>query len=417
MSDFERIILITVLVLVFITLALVIINYILDRKKRNIGDNLKTELNQLEIAISNYINTNLMDMTNKVNNQLLSSGDISNKNISELKEKLYQTMADFQEKLNSRFNFEFKELTESIDKRMNNINEKVEERLDKGFKDANTTFINIAKRVEVIDEAQKNIQSLSEEMVSLKNILSNNQARGSYGEYQLNQLLYSIYGHNDKLYQTQYTMRDGKEVVRADAVIFMPEPNGMIAIDSKFPFTSYSKLFDNKDITKEEEQKLISQFGQEVKKHITDIARKYINPPQTTDYALMFVPSDGILALLHSQLQNIVEYARDKYVTIVSPTTIIPLLSSFKAFIIDSERNKYTKLITDELIKLSKEFRRFGDEWSKLSRAIDSVKKNSDSVNFRVEKISSKFSEIKNVGLEQGLTEDDISEEEDNLDQ
>ena len=413
MSDFERIILISVLVLVFITLTLVIINYVLDRKKRNITVSFKDELNQLEIAISNYLNTNLMDMTNKVNNQLLSSGDISNKNISELKEKLYQTMNDFQEKLNSRFNLEFKDLTESIDKRMHNINEKVEERLDKGFKDANTTFINIAKRVEVIDEAQKNIQTLSEEMISLKNILSNNQARGSFGEYQLNQLLYSIFGNNDKLYKTQYTIKEDKEVVRADAVIFMPEPNGMIAIDSKFPYSAYSKLFDNQNLTKEDEQKLMSQFGQEVKKHVTDISRKYINPPITAEYALMFVPSDGILALLHSKLQNIVEYARDKFITIVSPTTIIPLLSSFKAFIIDSERNKYTKLITDELIKLSKEFGRFGDEWIKLSRAIDSVKKNSDSVNSRVEKISSKFTVIKNVGLEKGLTEpDDISEEE-----
>lgn len=413
MSDFERVVLIIVLVLLVITLGLVIYNFVLDRKKRSISSNVKDELNQVEKSISQSLSDSLLNMGNLVNNQLLASGNIANTNISELKDKLHKAMSEFQDKLNDRFNQEFKVLTESIDKRMHNINEKVEERLDKGFKDANLTFLNIAKRVEVIDQAQKNIQNLSEEMVSLKNILSNNQARGSYGEYQLNQLLYSIYGQNDKLYRTQYTIKEGKETVRADAVIFMPEPNGMIAIDSKFPYSSYAKLFDNKDLSKEEEQKLISQFGQEVKKHITDIARKYINPPQTTDYALMFVPSDGILALLHSSLPNIVEYARDKFITIVSPTTIIPLLSSFKAFIIDFERNKYTKLITDELIKLSKEFRRFSDDWSKLSRTIDTVKKNSDSVNFRVEKISTKFNEINNVGIEQGFaSEDDESEEE-----
>lgn len=413
MSDFERVVLIIVLILLVITLGLVIYNFVLDKKKRSISSNVKDELNQVEKSISQSLSDNLLKMGNLVNNQLLASGNIANSNISELKEKLHNAMAEFQDKLNDRFNQEFKTLTESIDKRMHNINEKVEERLDKGFKDANLTFINIAKRVEVIDQAQKNIQNLSEEMVSLKNILSNNQARGSYGEYQLNQLLYSIYGQNDKLYRTQYTIKEGKETVRADAVIFMPEPNGMIAIDSKFPYSSYAKLFDNKELSKEEEQKLISQFGQEVKKHITDIAKKYINPPQTTDYALMFVPSDGILALLHSSLPNIVEYARDKFITIVSPTTIIPLLSSFKAFIIDFERNKYTKLITDELIKLSKEFRRFSDDWSKLSRTIDTVKKNSDSVNFRVEKISTKFNEINNVGIEQGFaSEDEESEEE-----
>lgn len=397
MTDFERIILFTLFALTILILILLIINFILDRKKK--AYNFKDELNHLEISISSYLNSSLLDMTNKVNNQLITAGDIQNKNISELKEKMSETISLFQEKLNNRFNFEFKELTESIDKRMLIINEKVDERLQKGFLNANDTFVNIAKRVEVIDEAQKNIQALSEEMISLKNILSNNQARGSFGEYQLNQLLYSIFGDNKKLYQIQYTIRDDNQTVRADAVIFMPEPNGMIAIDSKFPYSSYAKLFNNKNLLKEEEDKLITQFGSEIKKHITDIAKKYINPPLTTEYALMFVPSDGILTLIHSQLKNIVDYARSKYVTIVSPTTIIPLLSSFKAFIIDSERNKYTKLIKSELIKLSKEFARFETEWQKLANNIENLKKNSDSVNSRVEKINNKFYEIKNVGI------------------
>jgi DNA recombination protein RmuC len=209
----------------------------------------------------------------------------------------------------------------------------------------------------------------------------------------------------------QYTLKEDAENVRADAVVFMPKPNGMIPIDSKFPYSSYSQLFDNKELTKEEEQKIIAAFGQDVKKHINDISKKYIIPPLTTDYAFMFVPSDGILTLLHSKLVNIVEYAREKNVTIVSPTTIIPLLSSFKAFIIDSERNKYTSLITEELIKLSKEFNRFGDDWLKLSRAIDSVKKNSDQVNTRVEKIHNRFHDIKNVGLESGIGEGEETEE------
>lgn len=414
MSDFEKVVLIITGVLVLIIAVIEIINFIRNSRRNNniVEEIIVKQLNDVENTIQQNIFNTINSMQTELSKQLLHSADISNENISELKEKINKTLGEFQEKLNDRFNQEFKELTESIDKRMHNINEKVEYRLDKGFKEANTTFINIAKRVEVIDEAQKNIQELSKEMVSLQNILSNNQARGSYGEYQLNQLLYSVYGHNDRLYQTQFTIKDDKEVVRADAVIFMPEPNGLIAIDSKFPYSAYSKLFDNKELTQDEEVKLISQFGSEVKKHITDIASKYINPPLTTDYALMFVPSDGILALLHSRLQNIVEYARDKYVTIVSPTTIIPLLSSFKAFIIDSERNKYTKQITEELIKLGKEFRRFNDDWGKLSRAIDSVKKNSDSVNFRVEKISSKFSDIKNVSLQEGLSDYDEAKDE-----
>ncbi len=411
MTDFERTILIIVLIVVLVTFTLVIVNFTLDRKKTKNNIEIKTDLKQMETAISSLLNSSLIDMANKVNNQLLSSGDLANRNISELKEKLYLTINDFQERMNNRFNFEFRELKSTIDQRIASINLIVEERFEKGFKDANTTFIDIAKRVEVIDEAQKNIQLLSQEMISLKNILSNNQARGAFGEYQLSQLLQSVFGVNDRLYQMQYTLKEGAENVRADAVVFMPKPNGMIPIDSKFPYSAYSQLFENKELTKEEEQKIITAFGQDVKKHINDISKKYIIPPLTTDYAFMFVPSDGILTLLHSKLVNIVEYAREKNVTIVSPTTIIPLLSSFKAFIIDSERNKYTSLITEELIKLSKEFNRFSDDWLKLSRAIDSVKKNSDQVNTRVEKIHNRFHDIKNVGLESGIAEGEEIEE------
>lgn len=411
MTDFERIILIIVLIVVLVTFTLVIVNFTLDRKKTKNNTEIKNDLKQMETAISRLLNSSLIDMANKVNNQLLSSGDLANRNISELKEKLYQTINDFQERMNNRFNFEFRELKSTIDQRIASINLIVEERFEKGFKDANTTFIDIAKRVEVIDEAQKNIQLLSQEMISLKNILSNNQARGAFGEYQLSQLLQSVFGVNDRLYQMQYTLKEDAENVRADAVVFMPKPNGMIPIDSKFPYSAYSQLFENKELTKEEEQKIITAFGQDVKKHINDISKKYIIPPLTTDYAFMFVPSDGILTLLHSKLVNIIEYAREKNVTIVSPTTIIPLLSSFKAFIIDSERNKYTSLITEELIKLSKEFNRFSDDWLKLSKAIDSVKKNSDQVNTRVEKIHNRFHDIKNVGLESGIGESEEIEE------
>jgi DNA recombination protein RmuC len=320
---------------------------------------------------------------------------------------------EFQEKTTDRFDKEFKELTESINQKMLVINEKVEQKLSKGFEDANNTFVQIAKRVEVIDEAQKNIQELSKEMVSLQNILSNNQARGSYGEFQLNQLLRVVYGEYEHIYKTQYTLKEGKEVVRADAVVFLPEPNGMIAIDSKFPFSAFSQLFDNKDLTKDEETKLISQFSNEVKKHITDISNKYIIPTITTDYALMFVPSDGILALLHSKLRNVIDYSRERKVTIVSPTTIIPLLSSFKAFMIDYAKNKYTDQINEQLVKLSKDFKLFNQDWSKLTNSIESLKRNSDNINNRVEKITEKFGKIEKIGINQESSEELIEELED----
>ncbi|MBU1145555.1 MAG: DNA recombination protein RmuC [Firmicutes bacterium] len=363
-------------------------------------NSLTKQVDELKMTITKSLFESMFEFNKQVNHQLLDTSQKSSDNITEFRLNVNKELVGFQEKINEKLTVDFKSLTDTIDQKMYKINEKVEERLTKGFSDTNQTFLQIAERVKVIDDAQKKIESLSNEMIGLQNILSNNQARGSFGEYQLNQLLYSVFADNDKLYQTQYTIKEqrGKqESVRADAVVFMPQPNKMIAIDSKFPFSSYSKLFDNKELSKEDELKLIQNFGAEVKKHITDISSKYIISGVTADYALMFVASDGILALLHSKLTNVIEYARNKYITIVSPTTLIPLLSSYKAVYIDHERSKYANEINLQLLMLNKEFKQFGSEWNKLNSNIQNLTKQSDSVNIRVEKINSKFSQIKNV--------------------
>lgn len=382
--------------LMIVVLVLLIMNL---KKPKNQYNDLLDQLVRFEKNIDGHLTSKLMQLNHEVSQQLLSMNDLSGKNVADFRVKVNEQLGLFQEKISDRFNHEFKVLNSSFQEQMSNINVKVEARLNQGFKDTNETFINIAKRVEVIDQAQKQIRSLSEEMVSLQNILSNNQSRGAFGEYQLNQLLYSVYGDNTKLYQTQYSIKSDNGTVRADAVVFMPKPNDMIVIDSKFPYTTYAQLFGEKTIDKELENQLITQFGREVKKHITDISSKYILPPITTDYALMFVPSDGILSLLHSKLTQVIDYAREKNVTIVSPTTIIPLLSSFKAFVIDYERNKNIEKIHQELNKLGRDFRIFGSEWSKLSRSIQTVKKDTDQLDTRVEKMNSKFDSIKEVTL------------------
>ena len=414
MTDLERIVLYVTLLFMLSTFVFTLLIFINNRKRKDeASDVFKSEIKNIESGIKDSIFDSYAKVASTLTEQMVKTTDVSKDNLQELSDKVAKGLMEFQEKTTDRFDKEFKELTESINQKMLVINEKVEQKLSKGFEDANNTFVQIAKRVEVIDEAQKNIQELSKEMVTLQNILSNNQARGSYGEFQLNQLLRVVYGEYEHIYKTQYTLKEGKDTVRADAVVFLPEPNGMIAIDSKFPFSAFSQLFDNKDLTKDEETKLISQFSNEVKKHITDISNKYIIPTITTDYALMFVPSDGILALLHSKLRNVIDYSRERKVTIVSPTTIIPLLSSFKAFMIDYEKNKYTDQINDQLLKLSKDFKLFNQDWTKLTNSIESLKRNSDNINNRVEKITEKFGKIEKIGINQESPEALIEELDD----
>lgn len=397
----------------------------IDRLNEEIGK----RISELKEGVSRTLFESMTSFNDKVNEKLLDNNSKSSQNIADFRVSVNTQLTDFSKTVNTELgNFQTKimtglaeniqKLSQSVEIRMGQINEKVEDRLSKGFVETNETFRQISERVKVIDEAQKNIQSLSTEMVGLQNILKNNQSRGSFGEYQLNQLLFSVFGDNKDLYQTQYTIREAsgkKESVRADAVIFMPEPNGVIAIDSKFPFSAYSQLFDNKNLEKDSEDRLISQFGAEVKKHITDIAAKYIVPGTTAEYALMFVASDGILAMIHSRLQNVVEYAYQKKVTIVSPTTIIPLLSSLWAVSLDYKRSKSIGEIIQQIQALTKDFDKFGDEWSKLNDGISRLSKQSIDVNARVEKIAGKFGKIKNVEFlenEQGKRQAALSEPE-----
>ncbi len=387
------------------TIILVIVVFLYFKKtntssNENIEDSLLNRVHEMENSLKNNIFDSMLKFSNNINDQLRSQTSTSNESITEFRINVNKELVSFQEKIKESLNKDFTSLNESVEKKMADINGKVEERLSQGFKDTNDTFTKIAERVQVIDEAQKKIQSLSEEMMGLQNILTNNQARGAFGEYQLNQILYSVFGENKKLYETQYTFKETNEgPVRADAVIFLPEPKRMIAVDSKFPYSSYKQLFDNDGIAKDEEEKLISEFGKEVKKHITDISKKYIIPGVTTDYAMMFVPSDGILALLHSRVASAVEYARDKNITIVSPSTIIPMLSSFFAVMIDYEYTKHTREIVDQLKKLKNDFRIFSEEWGKLNRTIDTLGKDRDKLNKRVDNISTKFNSINKVGF------------------
>lgn len=391
-------------VIAVLLLALIVMTILFHYQKEDSHDDilsinheLANHLNEIKIALNQSISSSIMAFNDKINDKLTENNTRSLTDIANFRLNVNAELINFQEKLSTKLNSDFSGLSESIAKQMLLINEKVEERLKTGFVDTNKTFVQIAERIKVIDEAQKNIESLSSEMIGLQQILTNNQTRGSFGEYQLNQLLYSVFGDNSKLYELQKTIKEasGKsDKVRADAVIYMPEPYGVIAIDSKFPFSEYAKLFDNKTISKDEEEKIISAFGADVKKRITEISSKYIIPGITVDFALMFVASDGILSLLHSRLPNVIEYAAAKKITIVSPTTLIPLLSSFLAIRIDYERSKYSEQIKDELMMLKKEFVKFDSEWAKLHDSIRKIANQSSDVNSRVEKITKKFNKI-----------------------
>jgi DNA recombination protein RmuC len=406
------------MLIILVTLNLVIVVglviFLFNRKpanNTNLGD-LDIKLDSVKDNLRDAITKTMLNFNESVNSKLIESMRNSNKDLTEFKEKSTQDFVKLQDGINNKLQEQFKVLNIEVEKRMTMINEKVELRLTAGLEKSNKTFETIVERMAIIDKAQTNITNLSSEMVSLQNVLSNNQSRGAFGEYQLNQILMSAYGENDKLYKTQYEIKEkkGGEKVRADAIIFLPEPHHLVAIDSKFPFSSFSKLLDK--LEPEVEVELLKSFKSEVKKHITDVADKYIVAGKTADYALMFVASDGVLAMLHSKAKDIIDHALAKNVVIVSPTTIYPLLQSLRVLFYDYERAKSAKEITYQLGLLNKDFGKLATDWNDVNATIARLGRQGERFDDRVNRLTENFTKIKTVNfIEEVKPESEVSDE------
>ena len=346
----------------------------------------------IELAVSKEIT--------KLSNQSVSLNETNN-------EKLERFQRGITESLAQRFDA----LNKQIDEKLAEINKKVDEKLAEGFKGTTETITQVRERLQAIDAAQRNIEKLSGDVVSLKQVLEGNQTRGKYGEYQLSMVLNSIFGDAPGCYEEQYTIKkvkDGNDV-RADAVVFMPEPNKMICIDSKFPFQDYAKLFDAEN--EEEREKLTKDFGFAVKKHITAIKDKYIIEGKTAPEALMFIPNDGVFAFIHHNLDSVVEYAREQRVIITSPSTLPAILVTINMVRIEVERSKNLEEINKNLRALGKQFGSFSKEWDTFSRQLETVTRSREKLDTRVNRITNKFDAI-NINDDKGLIEEDLSSNE-----
>ena len=320
----------------------------------------------------------------------INEGKITER-LGNLENNVTRELGDFKTDISRNLNDDFNKQNERIDNRLNVINDRVNERLDENFEKTNKTFNNVLEKLAKIDEAQKKIDSLSTDIVSLQGILTDKKSRGIFGEVNLTHILSSVFGDkNDKVYQLQYTFENGSI---ADAVVFAPEPLGLVAIDSKFPLENYRIMVD-KNMDKLSREAASKLFKSDVKKHIDAIASKYIIPGVTSDQAIMFLPAEAIFAELNAYHDDIIEYAYKKRIWITSPTTLMSTLTTIEVIIKNQERDKYAKIIQEELQKLSIEFGRYKDRWDKLSRSIETVNKDVLDIHTTTEKISKRFDSI-----------------------
>jgi DNA recombination protein RmuC len=298
-------------------------------------------------------------------------------------DRLGRNLADSSERLSGK-----------IDQRLDQIAGKVDERLEEGFKKTNDTFMSVMQRLATIDEAQKKIESLTGSVVSLQELLGDKKSRGAFGEVQLEGLVRNVLPN--AAFELQYTLSNG---TRVDCVLRLPPPTGLVPVDAKFPLENYHRMF-NREAGEAERAVAQRQFKADVKRHVDDIARKYIVPGETSDGAVMFVPAEAVFAEIHAYHPEVVEYANGKRVWIVSPTTLMAVLNTARAVLKDVETRRHIHVIKDELAKLGVDFQRFDERMKKLADHIRQAHEDAQDVQVSSRKISQRFEQIEAAEIE-----------------
>lgn len=410
------------IMILLILLVLTIINIILILKQSNQPDNSQKFISEVKINLSEN-NTNIIDIVSKKISEseqqqlkeilttkletiekLEKNSNILTEAFSIFRENTSNTINYANNRLAESLNNNFNLLNEKISKDLEKINLRVEERLNEGFNKTNQTFVNILERLSKIDEAQKKIDSLSTNIVSLQDILTDKKSRGTFGEVQLNNILVSIFGdQNSKVYELQKKLPND---TLADAVLYIPDPIGSICIDSKFPLENYQRMID-KTISEHERKQYEKDFKTNIKKHINDISSKYIISGHTSEQAIMFIPAEAIFAEINAYHQDLIDYAGTKKIWLASPTTLMSMLSTIQVVLRNLEREKYASIIHEELNKLGKEFKRYKTRWDSLAKDIKKVYDDVDNIYITSNKIEKRFENISKVEIE---TDHDISQ-------
>ncbi|MEW5967367.1 MAG: DNA recombination protein RmuC [Pseudomonadota bacterium] len=303
-------------------------------------------------------------------------------------------LQDTLKSMSAQFGERVQQLSQTVDGRLNEISGKVAERLDEGFKKTNETFTSVMTRLAVIDEAQKKIEGLASNVVSLQEILGDKRSRGAFGEVQLEALVRNSLPPD--AYAFQHTLKSG---ARADCVLILPEPTGTVCVDAKFPLENYSRMFDD-SLPPAERDAARRLFKMDVKKHVDDIAAKYIVAGETSDGAVLFLPAEAVFAEIHAYHPDLVEHAQKKRVWLTSPTTLMAVLNTARAVIRDSETRRMAHVIKDELGKLAKDFARFDERMKKLASHIEQANKDVSDVRISSDKIAKRFQQIERVELD-----------------
>jgi DNA recombination protein RmuC len=243
--------------------------------------------------------------------------------------------------------------------RMDGLGQKVGQGLEQSVRQTTESLGKLQERLAVIDSAQKNLTDLTSEVVTLKDVLSNKQARGAYGQGRMEAIIRD--GLPAAFFAFQPQLSNGR---RPDCLVTLPGDGRGLVIDAKFPLESFTML---REARGEEAKKIAGQrVRSDVGVHVKDIAERYFLPGETQDIALLFVPSESIYADLHEYFDDVVQRAHRARVMIVSPSLLALAIQLMQSLVRDARMREEAQVIQTEVGKLLDDVRRLGERVDKL---------------------------------------------------
>ncbi len=306
-------------------------------------------------------------------------------------DQMATSQAAVQTLLSEQLQAQERALAKALDERLSRLGGTVGESLSKNATETTKTLTELRERLAVIDAAQANMTQLSTQVVALQDILANKQARGAFGEIQLENLVTAALPPDAYEFQCQVAGR------WVDCLLKLPNPPGPIAIDAKFPLEAYRALISAPD----EVQRTLArkQLGSDIMVHVRAIRERYIVAGVTAESALMFLPSEAVYAELHANLPEIVQQSYRERVWIVSPTTLMATLNTVRAVLRDARMREQAHVIQAEVRILLEDVSRLDDRASRLQKHFDQSLEDLRQIRISTDKVTRRAGRIEEVDV------------------
>ena len=284
------------------------------------------------------------------------------------------------------------QLQYAVNERLDSVSHRLGESMEKTKQQTTENLQKLNERLAVIDSAQKNITDLASQVTSLQSVLANKQQRGAFGQGRMEIIVQD--GLPKDCYQFQFTLKNGK---RPDCAVFLPDGRPLV-IDAKFPLEAVTALREAK--SDDERQQASQRLRQDLGRHISDIADKYLVPGETQDLALMFVPSESVYADLHDGFDDIVQKAYRAKVVIVSPSLLMLAIHVIQQIQKDARMREAADKIHAEVGHLMDDLKRLHERVLKLQGHFGQANEDVRQILISAEKIEKRGTRIVEVDFD-----------------